>query len=186
MFGISRPLQEPAGRPFASEPAGVWCTAFLWPSQPGEDTAGHDQRDCPAWLELPLPWPGAQLPLLQVSQWVIRGMCLSISLYLHVAWVSSSLSAQCVRICSCAALASAETFPLSSDTRMPTEMKKKANRVLSVELIKIKQKCGYGTWITKGKNIHWLDMPHCEDADEINQPCLFHLFSCSTVHKTIA
>ena len=26
-------------------------------------------------------------------------------------------------------------------------------------------------------------MPHCEDADEINQPCLFHLFSCSTVHK---
>lgn len=151
MFGISRPLREPAGRPFASEPAGVWCTTFLWPSQPGEDTAGHDQRDCPAWLELPLPWPGAQLPLLEVSQWVIRGMCLSISLCLHVAWVSSSVSAQCVRICSCAALASAETSPLSSDTRMPTKMKKKANRVLSVELIKIKQKCGYGTWITKGK-----------------------------------
>lgn len=72
--GISRPFQEPAGSPLASEPAGVGRPAFLWPSQPGEDTAGHGQPDCPARLELPLPWPGARPPLLQVPQWAVRGV----------------------------------------------------------------------------------------------------------------
>lgn len=95
MFGISSSLQEPAGSLFASEPASVWRPAFLWPSQPGEDSAGHGQPDCPAWLELPLPWPGAQLPLLQVSQWAIRGVCFfSESMCLYVARVFSFVSAQ--------------------------------------------------------------------------------------------
>lgn len=52
-----------------------------------------------------------------------------------------------------------------------------------MELIKIRQKYGYRTWIAKGKNL--IDMPHCEEADEINQPWWFHLFACLTVHKTV-
>lgn len=103
--GISRPLQEPAGSPFASEPAGVWRPAFLWPSQPREDTAGHGERDCPAWLELPLPWPGARPSVLQVSQWTIRGMCLKVACL----WISVTTRYAC--ICSCVAWTHASILP---------------------------------------------------------------------------
>lgn len=74
VFGISRPLQEPAGSQFASEPTGIWCSTFLWASQSGENAAGHGQPDCPAWMERPLPWLGAHRAVFQVSQWAFRGV----------------------------------------------------------------------------------------------------------------
>lgn len=92
VFGISRPLPEPAGSAFASEPAGIWCATFLRASQSGENAAGHGQPDCPAWMERPLPWLGAHSALFQVSQWAFGGVCVCVGVWpaCKVLWLHSA------------------------------------------------------------------------------------------------
>lgn len=72
--GAGRPLQEPAGRAFAPEPAGVGRAALLRAPQPGEDAAGHGDADGAARLELALPRLGARRALLQVPQRAFGGV----------------------------------------------------------------------------------------------------------------
>lgn len=90
--GAGRPLQEPAGRAFAPEPAGVRRAALLRAPQPGEDAAGHGDADGAAWLELPLRRLGARRTLLQVPQRAFGGVHFCVSTCGYISCSNTLLS----------------------------------------------------------------------------------------------